>query len=286
MNCEKALELFGDYADGRLSQGLREAVERHLAGCPACQVEFEHLTAILASIEAPATPPAPADIGERIARRLDRVDWERGASRRRARSTWLASVAAAAVLVIGFVFFRDASTGGDVLPAGLGLGGEDPFFGCYLLPGPKLAMDGVKGRSYSIRKGLGTPGLYPPPEAVEVESGRFADDRTVVRPLSVPRDGAVLWLVFEQRRDVLLVVLPEVLPTAAPVDQVPAGDFSAAAKQFADRYGVPVLARLSADRPVSLPSIRFTGDPAVDSRALGAAAGLQASKSDGTYMFR
>lgn len=286
MNCEKALELFGDYTDGRLSQGLREAVERHLAGCPACQVEFEHLTAILASIEAPSAPPAPADMEERIVRRLDRIDWERGASRRRAWSTWLASAAAAAVLVVGFVFFRGVGTGGDFVPAGFGLESEDGFFGCYLVAGPKLAVDGVKGKAYSIRQGLGTPGVYPPPEAVEVESGRFADDRTVVRPLSVPREGAVLWLVFEQRSDVLLVVLPGEQSTGAPLDRAPAGDFPNAAKAFADRYGVPVLARLSPDRPLSVPSVSFTGDPTVDSRALGAAAGLQASKREGTYTFR
>lgn len=284
MNCEKALALFGDYADGRLSQGLRQAVDRHLAGCPACQAEFQHLTTILASIAAPATPPPPSDMGERIARRLDRVDWERSNVRRRAWPAWLAT--AAAVLVVGFVLFRGVGTTGDVVPAGLGLQNGGAILGTHILSGPKLAIDGVEGTSYSIRKGLGTPGVYPPPEAVEVESGRFADDQTLVRPVSVPSDGAVLWLAFEQQRDVVLIVLPGEQGATVIPDQAPAGDFPAAAKAFSARYGVAVLARLSPDKPRSVPVVKFTGDPAADSRALAAAAGLQASKTGGVYTFR
>lgn len=286
MNCEKALELFGDYADGRLSQGLTQAVERHLAGCPACQVEFQHLTAILTSITAPATPPPPSDMGERIARRLDRVDWERSNVRRRAWPAWLATAAAAAVLAVGFVLFRGVGTTGDVVPAGLGLQSGGDVLGAHILPGPKLVLEGLEGKSYSIRKGLGTPGEYPPPESVEVESGRFADDQTVVRPLSVPPDGAVLWLIFEQQRDVVFIVLPGEHGATAIPDQAPAGDFPAAAKAFSERYGVPVLARLSPDKPRSVPAVKFTGDPAADSRALAAAAGLQASMTGGVYRFR
>ena len=43
IECRQAVELIGDYLEGRLSRGDRRRLERHLAVCDACTTYLEQL---------------------------------------------------------------------------------------------------------------------------------------------------------------------------------------------------------------------------------------------------
>jgi Putative zinc-finger len=82
MSCTHVREELGGYALGALEPAEREAVEAHLASCPACAAELARLAglpALLEHAEGLEIPVAPAAIEERV---LDRIAQERGAARR------------------------------------------------------------------------------------------------------------------------------------------------------------------------------------------------------------
>ncbi|MEW5884782.1 MAG: anti-sigma factor, partial [Armatimonadota bacterium] len=157
MNCEKALELFSDYFEGRLNQGLREAVERHLAACPSCQVEYEQFASVVGSISYPKPPSPPADLGEKIVRRLDRIDWERR-SRRPSPLRVFLPVAAAGAVVLSIVLFNRASEPPKVVSSGASTPPEvvlqEPLLGTRVLEGGRvLSLFGTEGSTYTILEG-------------------------------------------------------------------------------------------------------------------------------------
>jgi anti-sigma factor RsiW len=74
-------EELGGYTLGALEPAEREAVEEHLASCPACaaeQARLAGLPALLEHAEGLEIPVAPAAVEERV---LDRIAQERGAAR-------------------------------------------------------------------------------------------------------------------------------------------------------------------------------------------------------------
>src|SRR5438477_12628349 len=99
--CRIWRERIGALVLGQLARGEKAATEAHLDGCPECRAEAEALAPVAALLEradpdrlAPA-PALPADLGDRIARRIAA---ERRAARRR-RMRWgvgLGATAAAA----------------------------------------------------------------------------------------------------------------------------------------------------------------------------------------------
>ena len=109
--CREWRERIGALVLGQLTEDERFAVEAHLEGCPACRAEAEALAPVAAMLRradpdrlSPAPEP-PAELGERIARRIAA---ERRAERRRRRRTRFglaaagaaAAAAAAALLVV------------------------------------------------------------------------------------------------------------------------------------------------------------------------------------------
>jgi hypothetical protein len=84
--CRAWRERLGAYVLGQLSDEERAATEAHLEGCPDCRAEVDALAPMATMLEradpkrlSPAPAP-PADLGDRIARRIAA---ERGAARRR-----------------------------------------------------------------------------------------------------------------------------------------------------------------------------------------------------------
>lgn len=114
MNCTQARETFSELLDARTATTAHLDARTHLAGCPDCQREFSALSQTLAALDAmPAPSPTPR-LRQNFYAMLEeeknsaaslRVSAER---ERRARRVsllgWiLAPVAAAALLVLGFI---------------------------------------------------------------------------------------------------------------------------------------------------------------------------------------
>jgi hypothetical protein len=84
--CRTWRERLGAYVLGQLSDSERTATEAHLEGCPACRAEADALSPMAVLLERAdpdqlsPSPAPPADLGDRIARRIAA---ERGATRRR-----------------------------------------------------------------------------------------------------------------------------------------------------------------------------------------------------------
>jgi anti-sigma factor RsiW len=81
MSCSHVREELGGYLLGGLDAEERDAVDAHLASCPACAAELERLAllpGLLASAEGLEIPAAPPAVEERL---LDRVARERGVRR-------------------------------------------------------------------------------------------------------------------------------------------------------------------------------------------------------------
>ncbi|WP_338833509.1 hypothetical protein MHLNE_24400 [Moorella humiferrea] len=96
MFCNEARELFSPWLDGELAAGEREALQRHLAECPACRAEWERwqeISRALRGMKAPvAAPPGfAAAVNAKLAARTKGRTWQ-GARR-------LAAAVAAAVLL-------------------------------------------------------------------------------------------------------------------------------------------------------------------------------------------
>ena len=66
-------EFLSALLDDELAASEREAVDRHLAGCPACRDLLEDLRRLAAETAADPVPPVPADLASRIRGRIDKV---------------------------------------------------------------------------------------------------------------------------------------------------------------------------------------------------------------------
>jgi hypothetical protein len=87
MNCAELDILLCEYVDGTLDAAARAAVERHLAGCPACAELARDSAAAVAFIERAADVEPPAELVNRI---LFAAPW-RQSQKSRARN-WLAGL--------------------------------------------------------------------------------------------------------------------------------------------------------------------------------------------------
>jgi Putative zinc-finger len=100
---EHVRDELGGYVLGALDPGEREAVERHLAHCPACAAEHARLAglpALLAHAEGLEIPAAPPAVAERV---LDEIARERGAAdgARRRLPRWIPRRSRARTLLAG-----------------------------------------------------------------------------------------------------------------------------------------------------------------------------------------
>jgi len=108
MRCEELSERHADYLAGRLSDTERAAVQRHVAGCPACQKETEFLGGIWTALgELPVPEPDSRVMRARLEATLHREQQlARPAPRRLQWNYALAASVAAGVLALGFVIGR------------------------------------------------------------------------------------------------------------------------------------------------------------------------------------
>jgi anti-sigma factor RsiW len=60
IDCRSAVDVMSDYLDGRLEEGARSRLERHLADCPHC---VEYLAQLRATIDALGRA-RPSDLSE------------------------------------------------------------------------------------------------------------------------------------------------------------------------------------------------------------------------------
>lgn len=95
MSCRDARRRFGARLDGRLGPAERDALERHLAGCPACRRELARWEAASRALRAAGPTAAPAGLAERAFRAA--------MAPRRTPSAWFLPAARRAALAGGLV---------------------------------------------------------------------------------------------------------------------------------------------------------------------------------------
>ena len=102
IRCDQARRLFGAYWDDEVTQGEREWLESHLAGCPGCRQQYEQFARTLETVGSLPRTDVTADLAERAlaaARRAttapDRIAVVR------ARPMWIQVTATAALLLVG-----------------------------------------------------------------------------------------------------------------------------------------------------------------------------------------
>ncbi len=95
MNCHDVEPLLNPCLDGELDVSAVLELERHLAGCPACQRQYRKLETLREELAASALDFQPPP---RLARRIQRSINER--SRWWQRPAWLATAAAALLIVL------------------------------------------------------------------------------------------------------------------------------------------------------------------------------------------
>ncbi|MBA3725509.1 MAG: zf-HC2 domain-containing protein [Armatimonadetes bacterium] len=106
MTCDKAQELFSELHEESISEGLRQAVERHIAECPSCEHTFGVFGSTYRAIADLPAMEVPSDIREHIARRLDHVDWERKQTAPAGKGFRFVLLGVAAALLVGAIVFR------------------------------------------------------------------------------------------------------------------------------------------------------------------------------------
>jgi hypothetical protein len=119
MTCDKAKEFFSELNEGTLNEGLRLKLLQHLHECASCQHEFDSFRNAMQAFAALSPVSVPDDLGELIARRLDRIEYDNKLSRQTG-SRWLRYAAlgtAAAALIAAIVMWKPNSETG--VPAGL-----------------------------------------------------------------------------------------------------------------------------------------------------------------------
>ncbi len=290
MNCKKARELFSERYEETLSPALREAFDRHINACPACEHDYRAFQAVWPMLAEPVeVPEPPADLAEKIARRLDHTDWQR----ERVPVPWTRRLApalvAAAVLMGLFLYGPIKETfGGSAIPAGVALHRANRAYGTYFdAAGNRLVFFGVQGTDYRLLAGGSDTPPYPPADAQLIEEGTFATNDAHSRVLTnYSPEGGRLWLDFAIHDDLIVVVLPK--STAGARDEAkgaPSGSFLAALDAFSTRYGMPVIARIPRDRQISIEGFEFSGNSGIDARKLAKRAGLSVSYSNGTALF-
>lgn len=93
MSCEQLSERLPDYWAGRLTDADRQALEAHLADCPACRAEAESLTSTWQALGALAADEPSAALRGRFDAMLD--DWREQEADARQAATTLAQTALA-----------------------------------------------------------------------------------------------------------------------------------------------------------------------------------------------
>lgn len=74
-NCKALLGSLSEYIDGELPAELCEEIEKHLEGCENCRVVLNTTRRTIDLVHAPAGENVPADVRERLFKRLNLDDY-------------------------------------------------------------------------------------------------------------------------------------------------------------------------------------------------------------------
>ena len=70
-NCQALLGTLSEYIDGELPAELCREIEKHLEGCDNCRVVLNTTKRTIDLVRVPVDEDVPADIRERLFKRLD-----------------------------------------------------------------------------------------------------------------------------------------------------------------------------------------------------------------------
>ena len=161
MNCEEIRQSFADYWAGTLTSQARAAVQSHLDGCAACQMEAEHLGRIWEALgEFPEVKPS-AELRSRFSETLAAYQLGVAAAKRQERKApwwqlgpaWQFSVAAAMLVVgitAGALFTSTRQSSQEVASLRQELAGMRQMVTLSLLQ-QQNATDRLRGISWSER---------------------------------------------------------------------------------------------------------------------------------------
>src|SRR5581483_3658540 len=196
-----------------LSGGLLHELERHLNEDPACAHEYEAFKAEMGSFESLPPIEIPADLGERIARRLDKADWE-AKQTRKVPFGWLrlglVGVTAAALLVVGLIELNRTGNDGGVKAGYIVSGGK------VVEPTSVIKQDGTymlqviadKATHVLISLGGVGPGM-PPQDSVQVRR-ETAEAGTTLKMQLEDRGGPkeIVYASADNDNSVTAVIFP------------------------------------------------------------------------------
>lgn len=119
LSCEEALEQMSQALDGLLTEAEREALEAHLAGCPACRADWAALVELHQAMGELEETPAPEGFADRV---MERIREEARPARviplwRRPQWKAAAGLAACAAICVGLYYGAGLSASGNVAAA-------------------------------------------------------------------------------------------------------------------------------------------------------------------------
>jgi len=74
-NCKSLLGSLSEYIDGELPVELCQEIEKHLEGCENCRVVLNTTRRTIDLVHLPANQDVPADVRERLFKRLNLDDY-------------------------------------------------------------------------------------------------------------------------------------------------------------------------------------------------------------------
>ena len=247
MTCDKAQELFSELHEETLAEGLRLKLNRHLQDCASCESDFATFQRTYSLFTSFGPTTVPDDLGEIIARRLDKVDYDRKQAAPARSGGWfrIGAVAAAAAAVIAVaVFYKPQNTGG--VSAG---------FGPSVSQNPAdLRIEKIEGAiairftakddtRVDVLEGGVDHSVLPPVDAKQVRVDQVGAGANYNVPIEVqgplPRP---LWLKVSSSSDTYAVFFPQ---PAALTARSFEGNTVHALQAIANGYGVIVDARLA-----------------------------------------
>jgi len=245
MNCEKANELFSEYHEKTLAEGLRLKVNRHFENCASCVQQFEAFERTYHSFATLSPSPVPDDLDELIARRLDKVDFDR---RQAAKpfAGWLkigvAAAAAAAFLTIALVYKADShrGTGANLFPpitgqvSGMTIEKVNGVVTISFIATEKTRVDVLEGGTVTS--------ILPPNDAKPIRVDMIEAGARYDVPVNV--DGPIpqpLWLKVSGKKDTVGIFFPQ---PAVLTSRAFTGDVPETLQALANGFGVVVEARL------------------------------------------
>jgi hypothetical protein len=129
MNCDKVKSLVGWFHDGELNAADRQLVVEHVEHCRECAAELANLRELDRASRCLATPMVPADLWDRIAKRLPHpgrgINTSRSPVVARRRFVFAAGTLAAAIIT-GIVVYWPARRKTPELDAPMAPGGMGP----------------------------------------------------------------------------------------------------------------------------------------------------------------